>query len=106
MQFLKKTSNDWNTRKFISKLYRHQSVKVRLDQGKAMSVNTGREVTEDCCLSLIRFNSYSENLTNEALEGFGNFKTGQVIRTLRYSDYLVLLAKKETVLLGMSDKTK
>jgi tryptophanase len=37
-------------------------------------------------------------LTKEALEGFENFKIGQVIRTMKYGDKLVLSAKKETVL--------
>jgi hypothetical protein len=38
-------------------------------------------------------------LKKEALEGFGNFKIGgQVIRTMKYANKLVLLAKKETVL--------
>jgi hypothetical protein len=44
-------------------------------------------------------------LTKEALEGFGDFKIGgQVICTVKYADDLVLLAKEETVLQGMSDR--
>jgi len=40
----------------------------------------------------------SEYLTKEALKGFGNFKiVGQVIRTMKYGDKFVLLAKTETV---------
>ena len=40
----------------------------------------------------------SENLTKEILEGFGNLKIGgQVIRSMKYGDKLVLLAKTETV---------
>jgi hypothetical protein len=47
------------------------------------------------------FNLYSEYLTKEALERFGDFKIGgQVIRTVKYADDLVLLAKEETVLQG------
>jgi hypothetical protein len=57
-----------------------------------------------CCLLPILFNLYSEYLTKEALEGFGDFKIGQVIRTVKYADELVLLAKEETVLQGMIDK--
>jgi hypothetical protein len=38
------------------------------------------------------------------LESFENFKIGrQVIRTVKYADDLVLLAKEETVLQGMVD---
>jgi hypothetical protein len=53
---------------------------------------------------LILFNLYSEYLTKEALEGFGDFKiAGQVIRTVKYADDLVLLAREETVLQGMTE---
>jgi hypothetical protein len=44
-------------------------------------------------------------LTREALEGFGDSKTGgKVIRNVRYADDLVLLAKEETVLQGMIER--
>jgi hypothetical protein len=69
------------------------------------SVKTGRGVRQVCCLSPILFNFYSEYLTKEAVEGFGGFKIGeQVIRTVKYADDLVLLAKEETVLQGMFDR--
>jgi hypothetical protein len=67
-------------------------------------VKIGRAVRQVCCLSPILFNLYSEYLTEEALEGFGDFKIGQVIRTVKYADDLVLLAKEETVLQGMIDR--
>jgi hypothetical protein len=48
---------------------------------------------------------YSECLTKEALERFGNFEVGgQIINTLKYADDLVLLAKEEKVLQDMIDK--
>jgi hypothetical protein len=47
---------------------------------------------------------YSEYLNKEAVERFGDFKIGQVIRTLKYADDLVLLAKEETVLQGVIDR--
>jgi hypothetical protein len=48
---------------------------------------------------------YSECLTKEVLEGFGDFKIGgQIIHTVKYADNLVLLAKEETVLQDMIDK--
>jgi hypothetical protein len=52
-------------------------------------------------LSLILFNCHSEHLTKEVLEGFGNFKIGHEIRTVKCSDDLVLLTKEETLLKGM-----
>jgi hypothetical protein len=104
MQILKGIGIDWGERRLISKSYMEQSVKVRLDQGEMRSVKIGRGVRQGCCLSLILFNLYSEYLTKEALEGFGDFKIGaQVLRTVKYADDLVLLAKEETVLQGMFD---
>ena len=38
-------------------------------------------------------------LTNEARDGFGDFRIGgQLIRTVKYADDLVLLAKKDILL--------
>ena len=53
-----------------------QSVKVRLKRGETRSVKIGRGVGQECYLSPILFNLYSECLTKEALEGFGHFKVG------------------------------
>jgi hypothetical protein len=53
----------------------------------------------------ILFNLYRESLTKEALEGFGDLKIGgQVIRTVKYANDLVVLAKEDTVLEGMIDR--
>ena len=67
----------------------------------------GGRVIKGCCLSPILFNLYSECLTKEALEGFGELKIGrQIINTLKYADDLVLLAKEEKVLQDVTDKLK
>ena len=72
--------------KLISKLYTDQSVKIGLAQGDTQSVNIGRVDRQGCGLSLILFNLYR----------FGYFKIGRkVARTVKYADYLVLLAKEE-----------
>jgi hypothetical protein len=47
---------------------------------------------------------YSEYLAKEALEGFGDFKIGQVICIVKYADDLVQLSKEETVQQGMIDR--
>jgi len=48
---------------------------------------------------------YSDYLTKEALEGFGDIKiTGQVICTVKYAYDFVLLAKEKVVLQGMTEK--
>ena len=53
-------------------------------------------------MSQILFKLYSEYLTKEAVEEFGDFKIGvQVIRNVKYADDCVLLAKEETALQGM-----
>ena len=105
MHILKGTVIDWRERRLISNLYMTQSNKVRLNRGETRSVKTGRRVRQGCCLSPILFNLYSECLTKEALEGFGDFKIGgRIIHTVKYADVLVLLAKEEQVLQDMIDK--
>jgi hypothetical protein len=48
---------------------------------------------------------YSEYVTQDALEGLGDFKVkGQIISTVTYADDLVLLAEEETILQSMIDK--
>jgi len=102
MHNLQGTGNYWCKRRLISKLYRDQSVTVRLEQMKARSVKTGRGVRQGRCLSQNLFKFYSEYLTKEAVEEFGDFKIGvQVIRTVKHADDCVLLAKEETALQGM-----
>jgi hypothetical protein len=95
MQVLKEIGIDWREKRLICNLYMAQSVKVRLNRGETRSVKTGTRVKQGCCLSLILFNLYSEYLTKEALEGLGDFKIGgKIIHTVKYADYLVLLAKE------------
>ena len=48
---------------------------------------------------------YSEDLTKEFGEGFGDFRIGgEGICTVKYVDDLLLLAKDETALQGMIDR--
>jgi len=105
MQILKETGIEWRERRLISNLYMVQSVKVRLNREETRSVKIGRGVRQGRCLSPILFNLYSEYLTKEALEGFGDFKIGgQITHTVKYADDLVLLAKEEKLLQDMIDK--
>ena len=77
-------------------MYMDRSVELTLEQEETRIMQIGGGVGQECC------SSYSEYLTKEALEGFGDFKTGgQVIRTVKYADDLVLLPKVEAVLQGM-----
>jgi hypothetical protein len=77
MLTLKVSGIEWRERRLIGKLYMEQSVKVRLDQGETRSVKTGRGTRKGFRLSPILFNLYSEYLTKEALEVFGDFKIGE-----------------------------
>jgi hypothetical protein len=105
MQMLKGIGIDWRERRLISNLYMAQSVKVRLNRGETRSVKIFRGIRQGCCLSPILFNLYNECLTEEAMEGFGDFKIGgQIIYTVKYADDLVLLGKEEKVLQDMIDK--
>jgi hypothetical protein len=48
---------------------------------------------------------YSEYCSQEALEGFGDFKIeGQVICTVKYTDEFVLLAEEEAVLQSVIER--
>ena len=86
-------------------MYVAQSVRVRLNRGGTQSVKIGRGVRQECCLSPILFNLYSECITKKAVEAFGDFKIdGQIIHTVKYADDLVLLAKDEKLLHNMIDK--
>jgi predicted nucleotidyltransferase len=77
-------------------------LKVWLDQGVTKSDKTERGVRQGCCLSSLLFNLYNEYVTQEALEGLGDFKIGgQIISMVRYADDLVLLTKEETILQSM-----
>jgi hypothetical protein len=68
-------------------------------------VKIGRGIRQGCCLSALLFNLYSEYVTQEPLEGLGDFRVGgQIISTVRYADDLVSLAKEETTLQSMIDK--
>ena len=68
-------------------------------------MHTGRRVRQGCCLSPVLFKLHREYLTKGALDGLGNFNIGgQIIQTVKYADDLVIMAKEETVLQGMTDK--
>jgi hypothetical protein len=105
MQILKRTGIDWHERRLISKLYMDQRVKVQLNRGDTISMQTVTRVRQGCCLSPLLFNLYSECFTKEALDGLGDFNIGgQIIQTVKYANDLVLMAKEETVLRDMIDR--
>ena len=61
-------------------------------------------VRQGCYLAEILLNFYYEYFTNEALEKFGLKIAGKAIRTVKYADDAVLLAKEQTVLQSMIDR--
>jgi hypothetical protein len=53
----------------------------------------------------VQFSPYSQHLTKQALNGFGNLKIrGKVICNTKYTNYLVVLAKEETMPHSMINK--
>jgi hypothetical protein len=68
-------------------------------------VKIGRGVRQGCSVSLILFNLYSEYLIKKALVGFGYSKIrGEAIHNMKYTEDLLLLAKKEIVLWSVIDR--
>jgi hypothetical protein len=66
-------------------------------------VSIGKGFRKGCSLSPILFTSYIECHTKEAVEGFRDFKIGQVFLTMKYADNLVL-SEEEAVLQGMPER--
>jgi hypothetical protein len=65
----------------------------------------GRGVRQGCSFSSLLFKPQSQYFSKEPLQESGGFKIGgQVISTMKYADDLVLLAKEDTVLQGMTDR--
>jgi hypothetical protein len=56
--------------KDISKLYVDLSITERLGQEDTRNMETGRGLSQGCCLSPVLFNLYNEYLTKKAPEGF------------------------------------
>jgi len=70
-------------------------VKPKLDQGKMINVKIGRGVRQDAVCRQF----YSTFAANILIRKSRVFKIGgQVIRTVKYVDDLMLLAKEEAVL--------
>jgi hypothetical protein len=74
-----------------------------MNQGKTTSVKIGRGVViQGCYLSVILFDLCSKYLAKAAVEVFGDFQRGgQIIRTIKYTDDLVLLAMGQMVAKGI-----
>jgi len=97
MQTLKKTGTDWRER-MISKLYMDHRVKVRLDQEEPRSVQIRREGRHwyDCHQL---YSTYTAStLPRKVSKGL------MTSNRTSNADDLVLLAMKETVLQGMTDR--
>jgi len=76
----------WCESRLINILDMDQSATVRLNQEGISGIG----LRQECSLSLILFNLYSEYLTKEPFEWLADFKIGgTVICTVNYSDDLV-----------------
>jgi hypothetical protein len=67
-------------------------------------VKTERGVNQGCYWSSILLNLYSEYLTKELSKVWRLKIEGSVICTVKYARNIVLLAKEEMVLQGMTDR--
>jgi hypothetical protein len=74
MHILKVTGIDWREGRFICKLYKDPSIKIRLDQGETRSVKIGRGGRTVCCLMSLLFNMYSEYLNRKLFKGLETSK--------------------------------
>ena len=102
MQILKNTGSDWCERCISANC---MWIRVLLKDWAKNTQGIWRmeeELVKDAVCHHL-FNLYNEGLTKKALEGFGDFKIGHVICTVKYADGLVLLGKEETILQGMTD---
>jgi hypothetical protein len=80
-------------------------MKISLQREETRNVKTGKGVRQECCLSPVLFNLHSDYLTKQAVQGFGDYRVGgQVFRTVKYADDLVLQAKAGAVLQGMVER--
>ena len=98
MQIPKKSGIDWRERRLIDKLYMDRGVKTTTGSTRHKECEDRKGVRQGCRLSSILYNWYSEYLTKEAPEGFGDLRMGgKIMQTVKYADDLVLQAKEETV---------
>jgi hypothetical protein len=73
---------DW--KRLIRKLHTDRRVKIPLDQGEKKRVKIRTGIRQEFCLAPMLLDLYSENVTNETLEGSAHFKIrGHVILTVK-----------------------
>ena len=59
---------DWRDRRLIYRLYKNQSVVIRINSLHSDACQLGRGVRQACPLSPLLFNTYIQQLIEEALE--------------------------------------
>ena len=94
IQILRDVGFDDRDVHIISNLYWNQTAVVRVGQDMTDAVCISRGVRQECVLSPLLFNLYSECIMAEALEdlGAGVRINGVIINNIRYADDTVLLA--------------
>ena len=110
-EILKMVGIKYRDRRVIYNLYRDQTAVVRVE-GHEREASIQKGVRQGCSLSPLLFNLYIEQAINEVKEKFGDGVTvqGEVIKTLRFADDIVVLSESaedlEDLLNGMNETLK
>lgn len=105
-KILKITGIKYKERRIIFNLYKNQTAVIRIE-GYEREAAVQKGVRQGCSLSPLLFNLYIEQAMKEIKEKFGEGITvqGEVVKTLRFADDIVILSESardlEIVLNGM-----
>ena len=94
VQILQAKNIDKGDQRIITNLYWNQRAQIIVDKEKSFKMNIKRGVKQECVMSPLLFNVYSESIFKGALlsENEGIIINGKVINNIRFSDDTVIIA--------------